>query len=114
MTPLALDVSRLLWRAVRSAPGGIDRLELAMARHLLEEEPEARFVFTDGGVIRALKPSLVRRLIEGAAQRWAGHPRDAGCGRVAAYLGGTAAGPWTGMLVRTPAGIVEGPLGRAR
>ncbi|MEI6160239.1 MAG: glycosyltransferase [Roseococcus sp.] len=88
MTPLALDVSRLLWRAVRSAPGGIDRLELAMARHLLEEEPEARFVFTDGGVIRALKPSLVRRLIEGAAQRWAGHPRDAGCGRVAAYLGG--------------------------
>jgi glycosyltransferase involved in cell wall biosynthesis len=88
MKPLALDVSRLLWRAVRSAPGGIDRLELAMAQHLLREEPATRFVFTDGGVIRSLKPALARRLIEGAAQRWAGHPRDAACGRVTAYLGG--------------------------
>ena len=88
MTPLALDVSRLLWRAVRSAPGGIDRLELAMARHLLDEEPEARFVFTDGGIVRSLKPALARRLIEGATQRWAGHRRDAGCSRVTAYLGG--------------------------
>lgn len=88
LTPLALDVSRLLWRAVRSAPGGIDRLELAMARHLLAEEPEARFVFTDGGVVRSLKPKLARRLIEGAAERWAGHPRDTACARVAAYLGG--------------------------
>jgi glycosyltransferase involved in cell wall biosynthesis len=88
MKPLALDVSRLLWRAVRAAPGGIDRLELAMAQHLLREEPTARFVFTDGGVIRSLKPALARRLIDGAAQRWAGHPRDAACGRVTAYLGG--------------------------
>jgi glycosyltransferase involved in cell wall biosynthesis len=88
MTLLALDVSRLRWRAVRSAPGGIDRLELAMARHLLEQEPSARFVFTDGGVIRTFKPALARRLIEGAAQRWAGDPRDSGCQRVIAYLAG--------------------------
>lgn len=86
--PLALDISRLLWRAVRSAPGGIDRLELAMARHLLDHEPGARFVFTDGGVVRSFKPSLARRLIEGAALRWAGDPRDSGCLRVTAYLGG--------------------------
>jgi glycosyltransferase involved in cell wall biosynthesis len=88
--PLALDVSRLLWRAVRAAPGGIDRLELAMARHLLAEEPEARFVFTDGGVVRALKPAMAQRLIEGAAARWAGQPGDSGCRRVAAWLAGDA------------------------
>lgn len=88
MTPLALDISRLLWRAVRSAPGGIDRLELAMAQYLLAEEPDARFLFTDGGLIRTLKPGLAKRLLEGVAARWAGHPRDAACGRVAAYLAG--------------------------
>lgn len=86
--PLILDVSRLLWRAVRAAPGGIDRLELAMAQHLLREEPSARFVFTDGGVVRALKPAMARRLVEGASARWSGHPRDTPCERVAAYLAG--------------------------
>jgi len=86
--PLALDVSRLLWRAVRAAPGGIDRLELAMAQHLLREEAEARFVFTDGGIVRTLKPALVRRIVGDAAARWAGHPGDAGCQRVGAYLAG--------------------------
>ncbi|WPB85471.1 glycosyltransferase [Sediminicoccus rosea] len=86
--PLVLDVSRLLWRAVRAAPGGIDRLELAMAQHLLREEPSARFVFTDGGVVRVLKPAMARRLVEGASARWSGHPRDAACGRVTAYLAG--------------------------
>ncbi|WP_431303928.1 glycosyltransferase [Sediminicoccus sp. BL-A-41-H5] len=86
--PLALDVSRLLWRAVRAAPGGIDRLELAMAQHLLEEEPAARFVFTDGGAIRALKPAMARRLVEGATARWAGQPGDAAWRRVLAYLEG--------------------------
>lgn len=84
--PLVLDVSRLLWRAVRAAPGGIDRLELAMAQHLLREEPAALFAFTDGGVVRVLKPAMARRLVEGAAARWLGHPGDAACRRVAAYL----------------------------
>ncbi|UPY37124.1 glycosyltransferase [Sediminicoccus sp. KRV36] len=88
MRPLALDISRLLWRALRPAPGGIDRLELGMARLLLAEEPNTRFVFTDGGVIRPLKPMTARRLIEGAAARWEGHAQDAGCRRVAAYLAG--------------------------
>lgn len=88
MTPLALDVSRLLWRAVRAAPGGIDRLELAMAQHLLAEEPETRFLFTDGGVMRTVKPAMAQRLIEDAAARWAGLPDDAGCRRVAAWLAG--------------------------
>jgi hypothetical protein len=38
MMPLVLDLSRLLWPANRVAPGGIDRLELAMALHLPERE----------------------------------------------------------------------------
>ncbi|MBS7791184.1 glycosyltransferase [Roseococcus sp. SDR] len=90
MTPLALDVSRLLWRAVRPAPGGIDRVELAMARHLLREEPQSRFVFTDGGVIRSLTPATVRRLTEEAAARWRGSVDDEGSRRVVAYLASEA------------------------
>ena len=86
--PLALDVSRLLWRAIRKAPGGIDRLELAMARHLLAEEPSARFLFTDGGVVRTVKPAALRRFTTAAARRWEGTPGDAPCRRVAAYLAG--------------------------
>lgn len=39
---------------------------------------------------------------------------DYGDSDIAAWLGGSSAGPWGGMLVRTAAGIVEGPLGRAR
>ena len=86
--PLALDVSRLLWRAIRKAPGGIDRLELAMARHLLADEPSARFVFTDGGALRLVKRAALQRVIGAAASRWEGKPGDAGCRRVTAYLAG--------------------------
>lgn len=36
MTPhIVLDLSRLMWRATRFAPTGIDRVELAYARHLI-------------------------------------------------------------------------------
>jgi glycosyltransferase involved in cell wall biosynthesis len=36
MTPhIVLDLSRLMWRAARFAPTGIDRVELAYARHLI-------------------------------------------------------------------------------
>jgi glycosyltransferase involved in cell wall biosynthesis len=90
MMPLALDLSRLFWRAGRAAPGGIDRLELAMALHLLEAEPTARFVFTDGGRIRDIPRPLVRRIADGAALRWAGHPDDAASRRAGAYLDGRA------------------------
>jgi len=90
MMPLVLDLSRLLWRAGRAAPGGIDRLELAMALHLLEHEPTARFAFTDGGRIRDIPRALARRIADGAALRWAGHPDDAASRRAGAYLDGRA------------------------
>lgn len=59
-----------------------------MARYLLAEEPGARFLYTDGGVVRMLKPAAARRLVEEAGQRWTGQPGDAGCRRVAAWLAG--------------------------
>ena len=59
-----------------------------MARHLLREEPQSRFVFTDDGVIRTLTPATVQRLTEEAAVRWRGTPGDPGAQRVAAYLAG--------------------------
>jgi len=37
---IVLDLSRLLWRAERFAPTGIDRVELAYARHLIASVPE--------------------------------------------------------------------------
>ncbi len=40
MPHLILDLSRLLWRAERFAPTGIDRVELAYARHLIAAAPE--------------------------------------------------------------------------
>ncbi|MCA3186180.1 MAG: hypothetical protein INH13_21705, partial [Cupriavidus sp.] len=85
-----LDLSRLLWRANRAAPGGIDRLELAMALHLLEREPTARFAMTDGGRILEIPRALARRIAEAAALRWAGHPNDAASRRAGAYLDGRA------------------------
>ena len=38
--PVILDLSRLLWRAARFAPTGIDRVELAYARHLIATIPQ--------------------------------------------------------------------------
>lgn len=36
MSPhIVLDLSRLMWRAARFAPTGIDRVELAYARHFV-------------------------------------------------------------------------------
>ena len=55
MNPPALDVSHLLGRAMRAASGGIDRVELAMARRLLREAPFARLTFTDRDLIRAFR-----------------------------------------------------------
>lgn len=36
MRPLRLDLSRLVWRARLATPSGIDRVEMAYARHFLE------------------------------------------------------------------------------
>lgn len=42
---IVLDLSRLMWRAARFAPTGIDRVELAYARHFIATAPD-RLSFT--------------------------------------------------------------------
>ena len=42
---IIFDLSRLMWRATRQSPTGIDRVELAYARHLIAAAPE-RLSFT--------------------------------------------------------------------
>jgi hypothetical protein len=43
---IALDLSRLLSRAGRGTPTGIDRVELAYAEHLIATDPSACFAAT--------------------------------------------------------------------
>src|SRR5580700_3100360 len=71
---IALDLSRLLTRAGRSAPTGIDRVELAYARHFIARS-DARLIF----VARAPPGGLVRLPAQGTADfvtalnaRWRG------------------------------------------
>lgn len=85
---LLMDVSRLFWRCHRKAPGGIDRVELAFAEFLLGSSHEVRFVFTDGGRLLCLGPSVARRLIQNASARWQGFPDDVSSRRVQDYLAG--------------------------
>lgn len=47
--PLRLDLSRLVWRARHATPSGIDRVELAYARHFLTR-PDAQFVVRAGAL----------------------------------------------------------------
>ena len=59
---IVLDLSRLLSRAGRETPTGIDRVELAYAEHLIATDPAALFATTTlaGGL--GLVP---RRIAEG-------------------------------------------------
>ncbi|MBS3928465.1 MAG: hypothetical protein KGZ65_08840, partial [Sphingomonadales bacterium] len=47
--PLRLDLSRLVWRARHATPSGIDRVELAYARHFLSRA-ETQFVIRAGAM----------------------------------------------------------------
>jgi glycosyltransferase involved in cell wall biosynthesis len=91
--PLVLfDVSRLVARIARSAPTGIDRVELAYARWLLSEPAIGlHFVAVAGAEIRRLPDSLARALVDWVGRRWEGRAdrreTEAGLGRVAAFLG---------------------------
>lgn len=49
--PVTIDLSRLLWRARHSTPSGIDRVELAYARHFLAQgRRTARFIARTGAL----------------------------------------------------------------
>jgi glycosyltransferase involved in cell wall biosynthesis len=69
---LLLDLSRLLWQAGRLAPTGIDRVELAYARHLIATEP-ARLSFAGWWGRRSLFPhDAAAAFVEALALLWSG------------------------------------------
>lgn len=70
---LMLDVSRLLSRAGRATPTGIDRVEMAYARRLIANGAAARFaaVKPTGG-LGLLPDRAAREFVEAIAARWRG------------------------------------------
>ena len=69
---LLLDISRLIWRARRRAPTGIDRVELAYAQHFIASggNRTAYGVLHLFGFLFALSPAGARRFIEELSARW--------------------------------------------
>ena len=71
---LLLDISRLIWRARRRGPTGIDRVELAYAQHFMATHGErpAYAVLHLLGFVFAISPTGGRRFIEELTARWQG------------------------------------------
>ena len=69
---LLLDISRLIWRARRRGPTGIDRVELAYARHFLcgQSDRPVLPVLHLGGLLFAPSPGGARRFVAILARRW--------------------------------------------
>ena len=75
--PVILDLSRLLWRAARFAPTGIDRVELAYARHLIATIPERLRFSGWWGRMSLLPQQQSIQLIAALDQAWSGAAIDA-------------------------------------
>lgn len=74
MNPIVLDLSRLLSRAARPAPTGIDRVEMAYARHLLATQRH-RLIFaamTEVGRFGPLPLAKAESFVAAMAARWRG------------------------------------------
>ena len=70
---IILDLSRLLSRAGRGTPTGIDRVELAYAEHLLTDDPSAGFAaVNDLGGLAWLPRSRAERFVAAIAAAWRG------------------------------------------
>jgi glycosyltransferase involved in cell wall biosynthesis len=70
-----LDITRLIGRAYRAAPSGIDRTELAYAQHFLLSADTARPAFAVIHVMGRLigvNTSCARRFVKAVAARWQG------------------------------------------
>jgi glycosyltransferase involved in cell wall biosynthesis len=79
---IALDVSRLLSRAGRGTPTGIDRVEFAYARHLLKSADPACFAaLKPTGGIGLLPDVGVRQLVAALAAAWRGDRDQTHCDR---------------------------------
>src|SRR5439155_27121127 len=96
---IALDLSRLLSRAGRETPTGIDRVELAYAEHLIAADPSAGFVATTAlGGLGFVPRNKAENFVAAIAAAWRGEGAAVGderhvrhlawSARIAAFLGG--------------------------
>ena len=70
---IVLDLSRLLSRAGRETPTGIDRVELAYAEHLLASDPSAGFAaVNDVGRLAWLPRPLAQEFVRRIGSTWRG------------------------------------------
>jgi glycosyltransferase involved in cell wall biosynthesis len=78
----------LIWRARRSGPSGIDRVELAYAQHFLAEgAPRPAYAVVHLlGFLLGVNPTAARRFVEAAATRWKGGVRGAESGHAFGLL----------------------------
>ena len=84
---IILDLSRLLSRAGRGTPTGIDRVELAYAEHLLANDPSAEFAaLNDLGGLGWLPRQVAQRFVDAIAAAWRGGPDAAAHDRSARRL----------------------------
>ena len=82
---IALDLSRLLSRAASAAPTGIDRVELAYARHLLAGDRPCCFAARHPlGGIGLLPSAEVARFVDALGQAWCDGSTAEGARRLAA------------------------------
>src|SRR5260370_32658020 len=72
---LLLDISRLIWRARRRGPTGIDRVELAYAQHFITASDDRCVygVLHLFGLLFDVSPAGGRRFIEELSARWEGN-----------------------------------------
>jgi len=107
---LLLDISRLVWRARRRGPTGIDRVELAYAEHFLRGE-NGRSVFAVVhilGFLIAISPLSAQRFVAELACRWSGETTAARTGGLGLLIrvywplvaGRWAFGPWLRRSIR--------------
>jgi glycosyltransferase involved in cell wall biosynthesis len=70
-----LDITRLIGRAYRAGPGGIDRIELAYAQHFLLSADAGRPAYAVihlMGRLFGVNPKCARRFVQKVAVRWQG------------------------------------------
>ena len=69
-SPILVDTTRLLTRLKHPSPSGIDRVDLAYARHFLNGEPDRLAIGIGYFGPRILPDPLRRKLIRTVAERW--------------------------------------------
>ncbi|AWN35830.1 glycosyltransferase family 4 protein [Methylobacterium radiodurans] len=92
--PVAVDITRLVTRLRHASPSGIDRVDLAYARHLLAQDGERLGLVTTALGPRVLDRKEAAAIVEAVAAGWAENgtaETDPVYRTLAARIGGTAA-----------------------